>query len=383
MVARLPQYSAWTITAIVVAAMLAPAACASQDHRSVSTPTVLVWVPGGVPDALAASVSDVEGVTTMSEVLGGTLDLVSSVGPDGHIITQTTDDRSIPLDTLSYDPATFRYFTDEATAEQISSLGSGDAIIGATSAELRGVGVGGSLRLGSGHELTISAVLDDDRVAAAEVVVAPQTARELGVGTRRFVLAHVSENIDDGAERIRSQVPDDDPLRVVDASETMWTRHGDQVMPQSIVKQRFGEFSSRPAEDGTLSIDPQWVKANVVTETVPLLGTVSCHRLIIEPLKRALGKLEAQGYGDAVDRRGYKGCFYPRRIDGMPYLSRHSWGIALDLNIADDVRGRDVDFDPELVGAMEQAGFRNGADWPLPDPAHFEWQTASTRPVGE
>ena len=357
--------------------------CGTQRDQYPTAATVLVWVPGGVSDELASSVEELEEVTHTSEVLGGTLDLVSSTNAAGETIDQTTPGRTIPLDTLAYDPTTFSVFTDASTEETLSSLKPDEAILGATSARLRGSGVGGSLLLASGRSLTIRAVLDDHRVAGAEVVVSPATALELNVDTRRFVLARFGGWPGDAVARIRSGISSKEALRVVDANDTSWLRHGDQVAPQSIVKQRFGEFSARPVEGGRLSIDPMWVDANIVTETVPLLGAVTCHRLMIAPLRRALSELEAEGHGETLDRDGYSGCFYPRHIDGLPYLSRHSWGIALDLNIVDDERGRDVDFAPELVSAMKRSGFRNGVVCPEPDPAHFEWHPALTESTSD
>ena len=160
--------------------------CGTQRDQYPTAATVLVWVPGGVSDELASSVEELEEVTHTSEVLGGTLDLVSSTNAAGETIDQTTPGRTIPLDTLAYDPTTFSVFTDASTEETLSSLKPDEAILGATSARLRGSGVGGSLLLASGRSLTIRAVLDDHRVAGAEVVVSPATALELNVDTRRL-----------------------------------------------------------------------------------------------------------------------------------------------------------------------------------------------------
>ncbi len=366
------------MTAIVVAVSFG--ACGGPPQGSGDQSTVLVWVPGGVSDELTKAVSEVDGVTRTTEVLGGTLDLESSSDSNGAVTERTEDGRTLPLDTLAYDPDTFKDFTDPTTTQVLSTLGTGDAVLGATSARLRGIGVGGTLRTASGDSLTVRAILDDDQIAAAEVVVSPAVAQTLNVGTRRFVLAQLDMTAEKAVASVRSAASTDDPLRVVPAAEVRWARHGDQVVPQAIIKDRFGEFSVRSAPDGTASPDPEWVDANIVTETVPLLGTVTCHRAIVEPLRQALGQLKAQGLGDTVDPEGYAGCYYPRAIEGLPYLSRHSWGIALDLNIAEDERGRDVEFAPELVHALSDAGFTSGVDWPLPDPAHFEYVASGVDP---
>ncbi len=368
---------------MIPVATIAFSGCGSQTTRPSEATTVLVWVAGGISEQLAASIGEIEGVKRTTEVVGGTLELVSSTGPDGAMIVQTEDRRTIPLDTLSYDPVTFSSFTDTTTAKVLASLKTNEAVLGETSARLRGIGAGGFLRLKSGQTLAIRAVLDDRRIAGAEVVVSTSTAHKLRIDTPRFVLAQHGGHADDAVANIAASVPSEEALRVVDASKRTWVRDGDQVVPQSIIKERFGEFSVRPSADGRVSVDPAWVDANIVTETVPLLGNVTCHRLVIEPLRRALGELEAQGHGDTVDPDGYSGCFYPRRIEGLPKLSRHSWGIAVDLNIVGDKRGRDTKFAPELIEAMDRAGFRNGADWPLPDPAHFEWHYDTSEPSNE
>lgn len=368
------------VLVVILSALVAGACTNSQVDDATGPSTVLVWVPGGVPDEVSHAVGGLDGVDEVTGVLGGILDLASSSTADGALVDQTADGRTIPLDTLAYDPTTFKNFTDPSTIATLSALQPEEAILSTTSAKLRDIGVGGSLTLASGDTLSIKAVLDDDVVAAAEVVVSPEAAHHLGVDTSRFLLAHVDRSAVEAVALVRSAASTDGPLRVVSTGDVSWERHGDQVLPQALVKDRFGEFSARSAPDGKLSPDPGWVDANIVTEAVPLLGTVTCHRAIIEPLRRALGQLESEGLGDTIDAEGYKGCYYPRAIEGLPYLSRHSWGIALDLNIASDERGRDVEYAPELVAAMSDAGFTSGADWPLPDPAHFEYVASSVEP---
>lgn len=54
-------------------------------------------------------------------------------------------------------------------------------------------------------------------------------------------------------------------------------------------------------------------------------------------------------------------------------MSRHAWGVAVDLNYPANVRGRSPGQDPRLVEAFERYGFTWGGTWLIPDPAHFEW----------
>ena len=69
---------------------------------------------------------------------------------------------------------------------------------------------------------------------------------------------------------------------------------------------------------------------------------------------RSTWPLRATGTRRHDQPRGYSGCYHPRLIEELPYLSRHSWGTALDLNIVSDERARDVQFAPELVDAMSK-----------------------------
>jgi hypothetical protein len=341
-------------------------------------PVVLVWGSGRLRSDTIEAVGQSDGIKASTVVSGGSLGLVASTDADGEEVDRTSDGDAIPLDTLAYDAATYRPFVSSATADALEGLGPGDAALGATSAELRGFGVGGRLTLDSGRTLTVRAVLPDAEVAGAEVVVAPGTATEEGIGGAKFLLARPSGTLDEGAEAVRSATSGGPALRVRTSEDARWLRHADAVAPQALIKRDFGEFAVAQGDGREVSITPEFADANIVTESVPLLGEVRCHRSIIEPLREALGDLEKRGLAEVIDRSGYSGCFYPRRISPKSDLSRHSWGIALDLNIAGDARGRDVDFAPELVEAMAKVGFRSGADWLVPDPAHFEFYPEPT-----
>ena len=53
-------------------------------------------------------------------------------------------------------------------------------------------------------------------------------------------------------------------------------------------------------------------------------------------------------------------------------LSRHAWGIAVDLNVDDNPRGSFSTQDARLVEIMRRHGFGWGGTWLVPDPAHYE-----------
>lgn len=158
--------------------------------------------------------------------------------------------------------------------------------------------------------------------------------------------------------------------------ETPYLRYGDAVLPQMLVKRSFGEFAAAPHGDGTVTVDPRWVRRNVVTRKLPLIGVVRCHRLIVPELRRALEEVVAQGLSFVVDQSQYAGCFGPRFINRDPSgrLSHHAWAMAIDLNAASNPFGARPTQDRRLVEIMERHGFTWGGRWLIPDGMHFEWR---------
>ncbi|MGH3431465.1 MAG: M15 family metallopeptidase, partial [Thermocrispum sp.] len=53
-------------------------------------------------------------------------------------------------------------------------------------------------------------------------------------------------------------------------------------------------------------------------------------------------------------------------------LSLHTWGIAIDLNVAGNQRGTAGEIDREVVRIFTRWGFAWGGDWSWTDPMHFE-----------
>jgi hypothetical protein len=128
-------------------------------------------------------------------------------------------------------------------------------------------------------------------------------------------------------------------------------------------------------KDGTIRPDPAWVAANIVNAEVPILGTVTCHRLLIPRLVGALTEIEEEGLAELIDPETYGGCYVPRFIDRdtTKPLSNHAFGLALDLNTTTNQLGTKGNMDPRIVEIFQKWGFNWGGAWrPRPDPMHFE-----------
>ncbi len=59
-------------------------------------------------------------------------------------------------------------------------------------------------------------------------------------------------------------------------------------------------------------------------------------------------------------------------------VSRHAWGLAIDLNAAANPYGERSTQDRRLVEVMERNGFAWGGRWATPDAMHFEYMGEGT-----
>jgi hypothetical protein len=286
----------------------------------------------------------------------------------------------IPIDTAAVDPATFAAFVPAADRPDVAALTDGGAILGATSAALRGLGPGSMLDVG-GRTVRVAAVLPDQLVGAAELVVSNRIGARIGVHHDRYMLVQPARGRrmtpDAFHARIERFLPAslgiDHAVQVRAPGDTPFFRAGDAVLPPVMVKTLFGEFAARPGHrPGTLQIDPAWTAAHIVTTHVPLLGPVTCNRQIVPQLTAAMRHVKRRA-PSAV--RSYDGCYVPRFIgwSDANMLSYHSWGIAFDVNVGANVRGETPHQDARLVRILTRYGFEWGGTWIVPDGNHFEF----------
>ena len=138
------------------------------------------------------------------------------------------------------------------------------------------------------------------------------------------------------------------------------------------VAKAVGSFSYKANPDGTVRPDPSWVSANIRTMEMPIIGSVTGHRVMLPQLKGALTEVVARGLSKAIYT--YNGCYVPRFIGHDPSrgLSFHTYGTAIDLNAADNYRGIAGKMDRRVVTIFKSWGFAWGGDWNYTDPMHFE-----------
>lgn len=342
----------------------------------------LAWVPGGLPPGYGAEVAALPTVGRIAVVAADNVWMTSSSDKDGNLVDEPPSPYMIPIDAAAIDPGAYARFLPPETRAIVANLQNGQGILGQTSASLRHIGPGGVMRFLGGASVTIIGVLPDELVGAAELVVDRATGASIGVARNRYLLFQPATGLrptDPQMEkRFRALLPPGLPYPLVQVhapGETRYLRMGDAVLPQALIKKRFGEWAGRPqpGDAGLIEVDPVWVRDHIVTATIPVLGRVSCNRKLMPQLRRVAKAVVAQGLTATI--HSFDGCFSSRFALSSPSasISHHAWGVAIDVNADTNRFGTTPVQDPRLVDLMKGLGFAWGGDWIVPDGMHFEY----------
>lgn len=144
------------------------------------------------------------------------------------------------------------------------------------------------------------------------------------------------------------------------------------VLTGGSVADAVGTFRYTVLGGGRIAPERSWVEANIRTEQVPIIGTMTCHKVIFPQLRAALLEIQQRGLADKIHPGEYAGCYYPRYIANTQRLSLHSFGIAFDINVPGNQRGTVGEIDRDVVAIFKRWGFGWGGDWSWTDPMHFE-----------
>ena len=148
------------------------------------------------------------------------------------------------------------------------------------------------------------------------------------------------------------------------------------VLPTALVKEMFGDFQIKERDGVWITTEPEWREENIQNKRMPILGITRCHRLMWEPLEGALNQILEEGLEEYLIIEEWKssgGCYAPRRINRFEAggsISRHAWGIAIDINTKSG-------YPPRVVEIFNDWGFAWGGTWTSPDEMHFELRDLS------
>ncbi len=285
---------------------------------------------------------------------------------------------------VGVDPSTFRSFASAGTAEADAvwqAVARGEAVASHDAAKAMRLELGKELRVApkaAGADLPLRlGALATTGVPGTDLVVDEETAKALGLPRATGMLLTAGKDKDPVAlagkvERLAGEA-DVDLLTPPAANPVAF-------LSGSKAAKAFGAFSYRYFPDGTIQPDARWVRENIRSATLPIVGRVTCHRLMLPQLRGALQDVVDAGLQDTL--HSYDGCYVPRFIERNPEnsISLHTWGIAIDMDASTNYRGIAGTMDPEVVNIFKRWGFRWGGDWKYTDPMHFELAALITTP---
>jgi len=319
---------------------------------------LLVYAQDPLDEADVAAVRKLPGVTEVEPLS------VSNVAVEDRIITLA-----------AVDPASYRRFTPVGSA-QLEEVW--QRVAGGELAILPGLGKrlqdrDGYVTLGNDEgSAAVHVGAYAPQVPQVDAVVNEAWAEELGMREGNALLVSTGLTAPQAVRpRIAALVGRSASIQVlgpdldITATQTAFLTGGS-------VAQAVGTFSYSVLGGGRIAPDPAWVAANIRTETVPILGQVTCHKVMLPQFRAALIEIVQRGLADEINPGEYAGCYYPRFIAGSTSLSLHSWGIAFDVNVPGNLRGTVGEIDRDVVAIFEKWGFAWGGRWRYTDPMHFE-----------
>ncbi|MEZ0234557.1 MAG: M15 family metallopeptidase [Actinomycetota bacterium] len=352
-------------------------ASAQEVERAWVPPAYLMWRTGGLPTGLTPELDGLRGTEHVVVVSGDTLWMSHSVRADGTVVDRRKGLYRIPVEVMSTSARDMAPFLPPAWRDAVvDAWRDGRGVLGESSAALRRLGVGDRFVFGR-NRITVGAIVPDEVVAWSELMVSGEVGRSLGVRHARFALMDMrtAPSERELARRIAHLLAPGYPPRVRRPGHAWFRRQGDSVWPPVLMKRGFGEFRAYPdpRRPGYLRMQPAFVRDNLATRRVPLLGRFSCHERLFPRLIAAMRELRERGRGEAI--RNFAGCYSARMVMRRPNgaISHHSWGAAVDINSLTNPYGSDPRQPAVLVRVMRERGFAWGGRWTVPDGMHFEF----------
>ena len=214
-----------------------------------------------------------------------------------------------------------------------------------------------------------------------DAVVNPTWVETLGMTADNALLVRTGSRAPaEVAKKLEKLFGDSASVTLVDKATRIGLQPGAHLIAvvTGTVADAVGVYRYTVLGGGRIAPDPAWVRDHITTEVVPLLGAVTCNKVVFTPLKAALQEIHDQGLDDKIHPEQFAGCYYPRFIAGTSTLSNHAFGLALDINAVENQRGIVGLIDRGVVAVFEKWGFTWGGDWRYTDPMHFELNSIRT-----
>ena len=299
--------------------------------------------------------------------------LESTTFANNEINLTTLDNFLYNLSIKTIESSVLDYFYDEETSQAIRD---NKIVISELTASRYELNVGDYVNLvGLNSEIIpieVGKVIKDSKIGWFEGVVNKELGFKLGIYRNIQAIiwdSHINENF-------LIELHKNINYRKVKLTFRENRVNKNWVLPTALVKEMFGDFQIKERDGVWITTEPEWREENIQNKRMPILGITRCHRLMWEPLEGALNQILEEGleeYLSIEEWRSSGGCYAPRRInrfDAGGSISRHAWGIAIDINTKSG-------YPPRVVEIFNDWGFAWGGTWTSPDEMHFELRDLS------
>ena len=299
--------------------------------------------------------------------------LESTTFANNEINLTTLDNFLYNLSIKTIESSVVDYFYDEESAQAIRD---NKIVISELTASRYELNVGDYVNLvGLNSEIIpieVGKVINDSKIGWFEGVVNKELGFKLGIYRNIQAIiwdSHVNENF-------LIELHKNINYRKVKLTFRENRVNKNWVLPTALVKEMFGDFQIKERDGVWITTEPEWREENIQNKRMPILGITRCHRLMWEPLEGALNQILEEGLEEYLiieEWRSSGGCYAPRRInrfDAGGSISRHAWGIAIDINTKSG-------YPPRVVEIFNDWGFAWGGTWTSPDEMHFELRDLS------
>jgi len=287
------------------------------------------------------------------------------------LTTKTDYLYSISIKTIEKDFAGYIY-SDSISSKIKNNL----IIISELTANLYSIQIGDVIHLigmnGELVEIVVGDIVPDAELGWFEGVVNKELGFKLGI--YRNIQAIIWD--DKITENLLIEIYRNIKYKKIRVSDKNSTSNKNWVLPTALVKEKFGDFQIKEKDGTWIITEPAWREKNIERIEMPIIGRTTCHKLMWEPLRGVLNQIEAEGLGYTLSKEEFRtsgGCYAPRRIsrfDAGGSISRHAWGIAIDINTKSG-------YHPRVVEIFNSWGFAWGGTWTSPDEMHFELRDLS------
>lgn len=327
-----------------------------------AAPAYVARLPNPLKNNRLRAVSKTPGIAVLAPV---SVREVKVQGPGG----------AVRLKVAAVDPLPYRSVAPPSTrdAEFVwTALMSNRAIVTFDAAKRLGLEEAKPIAV-AGLPVEIGAFAENGIPNIADVVISTQLSRgfKLGAPNVLVVGAKSGVTIQTLGRDLKRKLPNARLQRIRTLTSSV-TRPAAPEPVAQVSGATIGTMTFRILKNGFIDPDDSWVAANISSASVPVFGSVRCHRIMLPQLAAALGEVQDRGLASEI--RTYDGCYVPRFIDRNPRrgLSMHAFGLAIDINASTNRLGTRGDVHPDIVAIFEKWGFAWGGRWGRPDPMHFE-----------